>query len=701
MSNNEELIYEFESGNEVLKERYELAAERLKNMSDEHLSNEKFNDYFHKVQKFLLMVDDAYNFIKDGKFEKASMEELAKMNKAFYEDILPENYDKSYGNPTFACAELGEDFGHLLSALYFEVRGLIIAAFKENIFSLTTRLELFLEVYGVFESADKNKTLPAYEEVRKILYWFGSDYAEEMRQHGLAEMVSSEKNFVRDIVLSADLSDPKYLYRFGEYVTDNEIKMVEHLNSLSQDEIDKLATTFTEGYRIGFAATGKDISIKKTASLHYNLGFERIIKKAIANLEEIGLKSTIQLAANGIFGISGSAARGGFYGAIPNKQFDYDHKEDVALFLDNNYVTRKLEATRSAGEMYKSQAKLFGGPAVIEVFGEIPFSPKTNEKALKLSAAQQKMLSDFRVQNSLIMNEYIINKERSFTIISFPVPDIGENFRTIFDETVRINTLDYKLYQGIQQKIIDALDEAEFVRVKGMGDNRTDMKVVLHELKDKSKETNFENCVADVNIPVGEVFTSPVLAGTEGTLHVTGVYLEGLFFKNLEIKFKDGCITEYSCSNFDTEEEGKKYINDNILFNHKTLPIGEFAIGTNTTAYVVARKYGIADKLPILIAEKTGPHFAVGDTCYSYEEDTITYNPDGKAIIARENEISAKRKTEPDKAYFSCHTDITIPYDELGLIEAVRADGSTVKIIENGRFVLEGTEELNKAMDEE
>ncbi len=701
MSNNEELIYEFESGNEVLKERYELAAERLKNMSDEHLSNEKFDDYFHKVQKFLLMVDDAYNFIKDGKFEKASMEELAKMNKAFYEDILPENYDKSYGNPTFACAELGEDFGHLLSALYFEVRGLIIAAFKENIFSLTTRLELFLEVYGVFESADKNKTLPDYEEVRKILYWFGSDYAEEMRQHGLAEMVSSEKNFVRDIVLSADLSDPKYLYRFGEYVTDNEIKMVEHLNSLSQDEIDKLATTFTEGYRIGFAATGKDISIKKTASLHYNLGFERIIKKAIANLEEIGLKSTIQLAANGIFGISGSAARGGFYGAIPNKQFDYDHKEDVALFLDNNYVTRKLEATRSAGEMYKSQAKLFGGPAVIEVFGEIPFSPKTNEKALKLSAAQQKMLSDFRVQNSLIMNEYIINKERSFTIISFPVPDIGENFRTIFDETVRINTLDYKLYQGIQQKIIDALDEAEFVRVKGMGDNRTDMKVVLHELKDKSKETNFENCVADVNIPVGEVFTSPVLAGTEGTLHVTGVYLEGLFFKNLEIKFKDGCITEYSCSNFDTEEEGKKYINDNILFNHKTLPIGEFAIGTNTTAYVVARKYGIADKLPILIAEKTGPHFAVGDTCYSYEEDTITYNPDGKAIIARENEISAKRKTEPDKAYFSCHTDITIPYDELGLIEAVRADGSTVKIIENGRFVLEGTEELNKAMDEE
>ena len=34
-----------------------------------------------------------------------------------------------------------------------------------------------------------------------------------------------------------------------------------------------------------------------------------------------------------------------------------------------------------------------------------------------------------------------------------------------------------------------------------------------------------------------------------------------------------------------------------------------------------AKKYGIEDKMPILIAEKMGPHFAVGDTCYSWCED--------------------------------------------------------------------------------
>ena len=49
----------------------------------------------------------------------------------------------------------------------------------------------------------------------------------------------------------------------------------------------------------------------------------------------------------------------------------------------------------------------------------------------------------------------------------------------------------------------------------------------------------------------------------------------------------------------------------------------------------IAKKLGIENKYPILIAEKTGPHFAFGDTCYSHCEDLPVYNPDGKEMIAR------------------------------------------------------------------
>ena len=289
--------------------------------------------------------------------------------------------------------------------------------------------------------------------------------------------------------------------------------------------------------------------------------------------------------------------------------------------------------------------------------------------------------------------------ERSFTIIAYPVPEIGEKFKEIFAETVKINTLDYTLYQNMQQKIIDVLDQAEKVHITGKNNNKTDLYVSIWPLKDTTKESAFENCVADVNIPVGEVFTSPVLKGTTGKLFVSQVYLNELKYLNLEIDFEDGMIKEYTCTNFEKEEECRKYIKENVLMNHETLPMGEFAIGTNTTAYRMARDFDIADKLPILIAEKTGPHFAVGDTCYSHEEDMVTYNPDGKQIVARENDFSKLRSEDMSKAYFNCHTDITIPYDELDKITVIRKDGTTEDIISDGRFVLAGIEELNKPLD--
>ena len=159
-------------------------------------------------------------------------------------------------------------------------------------------------------------------------------------------------------------------------------------------------------------------------------------------------------------------------------------------------------------------------------------------------------------------------------------------------------------------------------------------------------------------------------------------------------------ITAYTCENFASEEENRKYVKENVLYHHDTLPMGEFAIGTNTTAYVMAEKYHIADKLPILIAEKMGPHFAVGDTCYTWAEDTPVYNPDGKEIIARDNEVSIKRKEDISSAYYGCHTDITIPYKELGLLTVTGKDGKEIEIIRDGKFVLPGTEELNKPLSQ-
>lgn len=85
--------------------------------------------------------------------------------------------------------------------------------------------------------------------------------------------------------------------------------------------------------------------------------------------------------------------------------------------------------------------------------------------------------------------------------------------------------MDSTKYGVIQQKLIDALDQGEYVTVTGRNGNCTDLTVALHPLEDPERQTDFENCLADVNIPLGEVFTSPKLEGTHGTLHVTPRYI--------------------------------------------------------------------------------------------------------------------------------------------------------------------------------
>lgn len=424
------------------------------------------------------------------------------------------------------------------------------------------------------------------------------------------------------------------------------------------------------------------------------LGFERVVRAAVGNFEKMGLNPTIYRCQSTIFNKS-VVRKSGYFGADASKQFLYDHKDDNALFLDKKLMNRKLEVLRLACEQVKDKAAVYAGPAVIEVFGECPFAPAPKNEVCRLSPEQQKMSAEFQGASQEILSSYINFEERSFTIIAFPVPNIGAHFTEIFDETIRLNTLDYRTYERIQATIINTLDKASYVQIKGMNGNRTDLRVALYPLSNPEKESIFENCVADVNIPVGEVFTSPVLEGTNGKLHVSRVFLNELEYHDLEIDFKDGMTAAYTCKNFEDEEKNKAYIKENVLRNHDALPMGEFAIGTNTTAYMTAKKYNIANLFPILIAEKTGPHFAVGDTCYYRSEEVRVYNEDGKEIVAKDNAISILRKTDPSKAYFSCHTDITIPYDELGSITAYGKDGTAYTIIENGRFVLAGTEELN------
>ncbi|WP_418926901.1 aminopeptidase [Enterocloster sp.] len=686
--------------NEAVRERLELSLDRIRSIKEED-ARLPYGLYFKRTAGFLGMIRELLTARGIGEkelpesWEKLSLEEFSDWNHRLYEDILPENYGESFANPDYAADCLGKEFGPLLSFLYTELRGCIVYAFEMRLEYIAILCETFLEVYNLFTQAweEENET-PREQAVRDALYWYVSDYVDLHLPWRIREGLDPALSFAADIIMDSDLTDLRYLYQYGEYVSDSERRLAAFMASLPEETIEKMAHTYTEGYRRGFEVMGRDLSKKKTVVVEYQLGFERMIRRAVEQFRSLGLEPVCYRAAVESLNRRSNGKRG-YYGTSANRQYDYDHRYDSALYMGNAFKERKLSILKTAYEEYKDLAAMCAGPAVVETFGEEEFEPVNKKTAFSLNDHQQELTLSYATASRQIVNQYMPGDETSFTIIAFPRPEIGPDFEEIFKETIRINTLDYDTYQKIQQTLIDALDQAEYVRITGREGNETDLTVHLHTLNDPSRETNFENCVSDVNIPLGEVFTSPVLEGTKGLLHVKEVYVREYLFKDLRLEFEDGRVTEFSCRNFDS---GKELVKQVILNGHSWLPLGEFAIGTNTAAYAMAKKYNIGSKLPILIAEKTGPHFAVGDTCYSFAEDSPMYNPDGKEVIARDNEISLLRKEDMSRAYFSCHTDITIPYNELGDITAVKADGSEILLIQAGQFVLPGTEELNRAL---
>lgn len=681
--------------NEQIIERYMLSIERIRRITEEETTEVLYRDYFRKVSEFILKINEIRERMQDKPFEQCTLDELKRENESIYADVVGDQYDTSYANPAYAVSLFGEEIGQLLSFLYTELRGEIAYVYEQQVEYLAICNELFIEIYNCFEGT----LTPDYKELKEIVYWYASDYCDVFVADRIEEQLNPECSFAADTVTKSNLNDLRYLYQYGEYVSENEWKTAEHLNTLPQKTIDQMADVYTEGYRIGFVNAGIDLSKKSVVNIRYTLGFERVIKKAIENFEKMGLRPTIYRAAVSVL-TKRQHYKVGYYGAIANKQYEYDHRQDQGLFLDKKFMERKLDVMKNAYEKYRELAGEHAGPAVMEIFGEEPFAPVQKPESVVLTEKQEKLSVLFDSKSGQLTNQYIKGDERSFTIVAYPVPEIGAQYKEIFDEVIRINTLDANVYKNVQQALIDALDKGEYVHILGKDKNETDLKVQLYRLSDPAKETIFENCVADVNIPVGEVFTSPVLEGTNGVLNVSKVYLNELQYRDLKITFENGKITEYTCSNFEDEEQSKKYIKSNILHNHDTLPLGEFAIGTNTTAYVVAKKYQIEDKMPILIAEKMGPHFAVGDTCYSWSEENKLYNPDGKEIVAKDNSVSILRKEDVSKAYFQCHTDITIPYEELEEIAVVTEKGERIMLLKDGHFVLSGTEILNEPLKE-
>ena len=87
-----------------MNERYELTIERIRAIVTEDTVNEKYRDYFQSVANFILEIDAIKNRLETKPNDICTLEELKNENASIYRDVLSENYEMSFANPSYATS---------------------------------------------------------------------------------------------------------------------------------------------------------------------------------------------------------------------------------------------------------------------------------------------------------------------------------------------------------------------------------------------------------------------------------------------------------------------------------------------------------------------------------------------------------------------------------------------------------------------
>lgn len=577
-------------------------------------------------------------------------------------------YENSMQNPEKA-EEIYPGAGKWYAVIQAEASGI-----AENLMigqkDMAQAREKLLEKAGQIVEKEENSA----DELRRLWKTFLLETATVREMDFVKSMVCiGEENPYETVLEKADNSTADWMEEYGLPVTETDKKMMRFWFGLEKEKLQAMGKTIADAFLHGFISQSRDRRERKRVRFYYQIGQEALAREVVKALKEKGLTPVIT-APHTLHALN---------------QWQADHQFDHSVVMDEELFQAEWKAYETAMYFYEKELKDTCGMIGIDQFGMESVIYTHGEHALQPDEGSRNWKTKLEQKKRDLESQWIRPSEISFCKVAFPNLLVGERFEEIFEDFFQMNVEESEPFEKLQQVLIDGLDTCDIAEIKGCNGNETDIRISLWPIKDPTKETKFLNCGGDLNIPYGEVFTTPKLAGTTGLYHVEEICLKGIFYHDLRLTFQDGWVVDANC------REGKEYVMNRLLYPNEKITMGEFAVGSNTKAYAIAHKYQLGDRLPILIYEKMGPHIAIGDPCFARSEDAPIYNMyDHKEMVCRENEITAERNTK-ENIYFGNHVDITLPYHQVEYLRGIRKDGTIVSFIENGRFVLKGTEGLN------
>ena len=378
-----------------MRERYEDALERIRLIPAERTTAEPYCRFFRETAEYLLVLDHWYRrFAEADILTTGDIAGLMEMNAALYTPLLPggrmaewlegkvcdgqDGLSGHAGTRQPSCREARMTMGApaaklplipLCSALLRELTALIPAVYEKREDRITAALELFIQVYCLYEEAfaaakpltrsplrhplgarqpscrSAQRMIPCEKTVHDAFYSYFYDYSEEMQEELLRECFDPGGSYLQRYLLTADFSSADALYRSGEYVSPAQLQRFAALQQLSAAEIEAQLLPWRQVVGDGMAQIRQQADDRKPyVQLLGTPGRERLYQAFARSLRAEGIGITMPRAARGIL-MAVPEKRPGYYESA-NPQTDWVHDYDLSLLMGDRLTSRLLEERR-------------------------------------------------------------------------------------------------------------------------------------------------------------------------------------------------------------------------------------------------------------------------------------------------------------------------------------------------------------------
>ncbi len=329
---------------------------------------------------------------------------------------------------------------------------------------------------------------------------------------------------------------------------------------------------------------------------------------------------------------------------------DYFNKEKLDIYTKNNYAFLFLVS-----------------------FCETKVDKKYKEKELELDAFSKKSCSLFRKEETNMNISWCIGAAATKEWAKKLFPNDINGYETLWNTILDICYASYDDPERMWDKEIENninrytklnnLNIKTLVYKNSLGtDFKVDISNTTRFLGADEKYRNEKPMI--VNMPSFEIFTSPMKYSAEGIVYSSKpLVYNGKIIDKFYLKFEKGKVVDYNAEigldtleNILNTDEGAKYLGEVALVDYNS-PISK----TNICFYET------------LYDENSSCHLALGD---SFESAIKDFN------INNDNEYEIKQLNKS-----ITHVDFMIGTNDLE-IEAITYNGDTVKIFEDGNFII-------------